>query len=753
STPTALDRAEDLGGRRILAAYDGDARDPHLLEKIFSTHRIATVVHFAARKAVGESVELPLDYDDSNVGATVALLKAMTAHGVHNLVFSSSCSIYGEGDGQPLTEDSPARPASPYARSKWICERVIEDTCARHPQLSAISLRYFNPAGAHASGLLGEDPLGVPGNVMPYLMQVAVGRRPELTIFGGDYPTPDGTCVRDYLHVVDVAVAHRIAAEHLADGTGHRSYNLGTGVGTSVRELVTTFTEVSGVDIPIRIAGRRPGDVPALVADPAKVCQEWGWQATRDVAAMCADAWRFQRQHPQGLGPLARPRRVSAVTERPQRISVIGTGYLGAVHAACMAELGHEVVGVDTDAAKIAALADGRAPFYEPGLPEILARNVAAGRLRFSTSLADAAESADVHFLCVGTPQRADSHAADLRHLHAAADGLAPHLRRSALVAGKSTVPVGTAASLAVRIAALAPAETILAWNPEFLREGFAVADTLTPDRLVIGTEAGRGSAILRELYAPILAGGTPLIETDLATAELVKVSANAFLATKISFINAMSEVCDAAGADVATLAQAIGHDERIGHRFLAAGLGFGGGCLPKDIRAFGARAEELGVGGALAFLREVDEVNMRARQRIVALARALAGGSLLGRNVAVLGAAFKPDSDDVRDSPALNVAASLQLQGAQVRVHDPEAIDNARAVFPSLDYVLEAEKACEGAHLVLHLTEWAEYRELDPARLRDIVCVPVILDGRNALDAARWRTAGWTVRAPGRAG
>jgi UDPglucose 6-dehydrogenase len=435
------------------------------------------------------------------------------------------------------------------------------------------------------------------------------------------------------------------------------------------------------------------------------------------------------------------------------RITVIGTGYLGAVHAACMAASGHEVLGVDVDPAKLAALSQGHPPFFEPGLRELLRRNVDSGALRFTDSLQEAGEFGEVHFVCVGTPQQPGSYAADLRHVDAVIDGLAPHLQPGSLVVGKSTVPVGTAARLTARITELAPADTDteLAWNPEFLREGFAVQDTLNPDRLVVGVVSQRADAVLRQVYAPMLEIGTPYISTDLATAELVKVAANSFLATKISFINAMADVCDAAGGDVVTLADAIGYDTRIGRRFLSAGIGFGGGCLPKDIRAFMARAGELGVGEALSFLIDVDELNMRRRQRAVELARELVGGSLLGKNIAVLGAAFKPDSDDVRDSPALNIAATLQLQGAQVRVHDPQAIDNARALFPTLDYALDVGKACEQADLVLHLTEWRQYRELDPAQLAEIVRVPRILDGRNTLDVSHWRQAGWTVRALGR--
>ena len=435
------------------------------------------------------------------------------------------------------------------------------------------------------------------------------------------------------------------------------------------------------------------------------------------------------------------------------RVTVIGTGYLGAVHAACMAESGHEVLGVDVDPARLAALSDGRPPFFEPGLPELLRRTVDSGALRFSMSLAEAGEFGEVHFVCVGTPQRPGCYAADLSHVDAVVDGLAPHLQAGALVVGKSTVPVGTAARLADRIAEVAgDVDAELAWNPEFLSEGTAVQDTLKPDRLVVGVTSERADALLRNVYAPMVEAGSPYISTDLATAELVKVAANSFQATKISFINAMADVCDAAGGDVVTLADAIGYDPRIGRRFLSAGVGFGGGCLPKDIRAFMARAGELGVDEALGFLHNVDEINMGRRRRAVDVARELAGGTFLGRNIAVLGAAFKPDSDDIRDSQALNVAAAMQLQGAQVRIHDPAAMDNARALFPTLDYAPDVEKACEHADLVVHLTEWRDYRELDPSVLAGIVRQPRVLDGRNALDMQMWRAAGWTVRALGRA-
>ncbi|MFC9893520.1 UDP-glucose dehydrogenase family protein [Nocardia sp. NPDC127579] len=431
------------------------------------------------------------------------------------------------------------------------------------------------------------------------------------------------------------------------------------------------------------------------------------------------------------------------------RCTVFGTGYLGATHAACMAELGHDVIGVDVDPGKVAKLADGTVPFYEPGLEAVLRRNLDAGRLRFTTSYAEAAAHADLHFLGVGTPQKKGEYAADLKYVHAVVDTLAPMLERPAVLVGKSTVPVGTAAALGDRARARAGTEVEVAWNPEFLREGFAVQDTLRPDRLVLGVDPDRENSawaaeLVREAYADLIANDVPFLQTDLATAELVKASANAFLATKISFINAVSEVCEATGADVTVLADALGYDARIGRRFLNAGLGFGGGCLPKDIRAFMARSGELGADHAVAFLREVDNINMRRRTKVVDMAARACGGSLLGANVAVLGAAFKPESDDVRDSPALNVAGMIQLHGAVVTVYDPKAVENSRRVFPTLNYATSVTEACDRADVVLVLTEWDEFTALRPAELDRVVRARSIIDGRNCLNRATWRAAGW---------
>ena len=437
-------------------------------------------------------------------------------------------------------------------------------------------------------------------------------------------------------------------------------------------------------------------------------------------------------------------------TERP-RLSVVGTGYLGVTHAVCMAELGYEVIGLDVDADKIALLRKGVVPFYEPDLPDLLEKHNGRG-LRFTTDYAEIAQGADIHFVCVGTPQLPDQYAADLRYVESAFASLAPHLTRQSLVVGKSTVPAGTAVRMARLVRDLAPSpDAEVAWNPEFLREGFAVADTLRPDRLVFGVDSVWAEAQLRAAFASVIDQGTPVVVTDFATAELVKVAANSFLATKISFINAMAEVCEATGADVTQLATAIGYDPRIGRRFLSPGLGFGGGCLPKDIRAFIARAGELGVDQAVSFLREVDEINLRRRARTVEIGLDLVDGSYRGIRVTVLGAAFKPDSDDIRDSPALDVAAAISRQGADVVVYDPHAMDNARRLHPELDYAVSLDAALDGADLVLLLTEWAEFRAIDPTAIGGIVRQRNIVDGRNVLDPVRWRAAGWHFRALGR--
>ena len=425
-------------------------------------------------------------------------------------------------------------------------------------------------------------------------------------------------------------------------------------------------------------------------------------------------------------------------------LGVIGTGYLGATHAACMAELGFDVVGVDTDESKVRSLSQGELPFYEPDLPELLAKNVAAGRLRFTTDFNELA-NADMHFICVGTPQQPGKNAADLSYVKASVAAVAAIAKPGSLLVGKSTVPVGTADALSASL----PSHLELAWNPEFLREGFAVEDTLRPNRLVVGVQSDRAENLLKEVYQSLINNGVPWISADLRTAELVKVAANSFLATKISFINAMAEICDASGGDVTVLAKAIGYDPRIGNRFLQAGIGFGGGCLPKDIRAFMARSEELGAKQALEFLSDIDSINLRARNRMIEMAQEY--GSLSNVKVAVFGAAFKPDSDDVRDSPALDIANGIAKLGAHVTIHDPKAIHNAQLRFADMNYTENIEECVADASLLLHLTEWKEYRSIDPKVIGGLMKRKIVLDGRNTLDPKLWSEAGFTYRAPGR--
>ncbi|MDV2977770.1 UNVERIFIED_CONTAM: UDP-glucose/GDP-mannose dehydrogenase family protein [Actinomycetes bacterium ARC8] len=442
------------------------------------------------------------------------------------------------------------------------------------------------------------------------------------------------------------------------------------------------------------------------------------------------------------------------------RISVIGCGYLGAVHAATLASMGHTVVGIDVDAGKVDQLARGAAPFHEPGLDELLRDGRSTGRLTFSTDAASAQE-AQVHFLCVGTPQDKMSDAADLTFLVSAIETLLPHLAAGSVVVGKSTVPVGTVEMLR-GVLARRP-DVLLGWNPEFLRQGTAVKDSLVPDRLVYGVDGGRGAAFhprsgapvgvtaaLDAVYEPLLRAGIPRLVCNFATAELIKSAANAYLATKVSFINAVAGLCDASGADVAELAEAMGMDPRIGGRYLHAGLGFGGGCLPKDIRSFRTQAAHAGATALDDWMQLVDSVNQGQRERTVALAAELSGGSVAGRSITVLGASFKPDTDDIRDSPALDVADRLAAAGAHVTVTDPKAINHAWRRYPRLRFEASTERALEGAELVLLLTEWDEYRRLCPAAAGARVRRRVVLDARNVLDAAAWQANGWSVRGLG---
>ncbi len=434
------------------------------------------------------------------------------------------------------------------------------------------------------------------------------------------------------------------------------------------------------------------------------------------------------------------------------RTTTIGCGYLGSTHSACMAELGYDVLGLEIDPAKLELLRQGVAPVYEPGLSELLAKHVASGRLRFTDSYEEAAAFGEIHFLCLGTPQRRDGLGADVSQVEYAVAHLAPHLTGSPILVGKSTVPVGTAERMADLLGSLAPegVEADLAWNPEFLREGFAVQDTLRPDRIVFGVRSEATEKRLREFFAPLIDQGLPVVVTDYPTSELVKVTANSFLATKISFINAVSEVCEVAGADVVTLADAIGYDDRIGRKMLGAGIGFGGGCLPKDLRAFQHRAGELGVEDVMSLLGEVDAINQHQRERTVQIATTMIGGRLAGARIAVWGAAFKPGTDDVRDSPALSIAGQLHLRGAQVTIHDPKALDTARSAFPTMNYADDPVDACRDADLVMHMTEWPQFRDVDIDDVSAVVARKQLLDGRNLLDLNAWRAAGWTARGLG---
>ncbi|WP_370644372.1 UDP-glucose/GDP-mannose dehydrogenase family protein [Nesterenkonia sp. LB17] len=436
-----------------------------------------------------------------------------------------------------------------------------------------------------------------------------------------------------------------------------------------------------------------------------------------------------------------------------ENISVIGTGYLGATHAACMAELGYNVLGVDIDPEKIDSLSRGELPFHEPGLPELIRKHVDSGRLRFTTDLEEVGAWGDVHFIAVGTPQQAGGTGADMTFVNAATSSLARAIKKDALIVGKSTVPVGTAR----RLAALVEEESAegvrvtLAWNPEFLREGFAVEDTLRPDRLVVGTAEEADEAVLREVYSEALSRETPWITTDFETAELVKVAANAFLATKISFINAFAEVTETVGGNITTLADAIGHDTRIGRKFLNAGVGFGGGCLPKDIRALQTRVGELGLDHTMRFLDEMDQINLRRRDKVVTLAEQILDADLTGKRIAVLGVAFKPLSDDVRDSPGLDVAVRLFSSGADVAVYDPESNRNAAKRFPRLGYVDSLIEAVTGADLVVLTTEWNEFKALTPSDLEPLVAQKQFIDARNVLSAEEWEGAGWRFAQLGR--
>ncbi len=432
------------------------------------------------------------------------------------------------------------------------------------------------------------------------------------------------------------------------------------------------------------------------------------------------------------------------------KISVIGLGYLGTTHAVAMAQLGHHVIGIEPDDTRIQALAAGILPFFEPGLEDALRQAVSSGNISFQTQHDDLSAASDIHFICVGTPQISGQQSADTSYVFAAASQLAAVLKPSSLVVGKSTVPVGTARNLITTMQEISGFTPRLCWNPEFLREGTALADSMSPDRIVIGSDDPEYNQALKTCYQTMTDQGIPILELDLETTELVKVSANAFLATKISFINAMAEIAEASGADAVRLAEAIGLDNRIGKSFLRTGIGFGGGCLPKDIRGFIARADELGVGESLAFLKEVDQINLRRRQRIVSLATEELG-QVSNKKITMLGISFKPDSDDLRDSPALEIALRLQALGGIFTVHDPVSLEALEKKSSGLISESDLLAALKDADLVILGTEWVEYKKLDPEALSSLPRVKTIIDGRNILNVESWQKAGWRIIAPGR--
>lgn len=432
------------------------------------------------------------------------------------------------------------------------------------------------------------------------------------------------------------------------------------------------------------------------------------------------------------------------------QITVVGMGYLGVTHAVTMSKLGHQVLGIENNLDRISALENGVLPFYEPGLEIALRDELLSGRLSFAKTHDLRTNEASVHFICVGTPQKEDSLGADTRQVFTAVRELSQWLKPKCVVVGKSTVPLGTAKAIRTLLEESSSPEVRVAWNPEFLREGSALEDSLKPDRIVVGAWDSDTFAILREVYGPLIEKQVPFLEMDVDTAELVKASANAYLATKISFINAMAEIAEVSGADVGGLALALGFDKRIGNEFLEPGIGYGGGCLPKDLRSLIATAEELGAEQSIQMLKAVDSVNRRRRQRVVDMARQILG-DVEGKKLAVLGVSFKPDTDDSRESPSLEVAFRLQNLGMEVVVHDPKALNQLRAKRTNIYYESDLEDALSGADLIFLGTQWQEYLDLDPFRVRELTCGREVIDGRNFLNRELWSKAGFRVHSLGK--
>ena len=432
-------------------------------------------------------------------------------------------------------------------------------------------------------------------------------------------------------------------------------------------------------------------------------------------------------------------------------VVMIGSGYVGLVSGACFAEFGAIVTCIDVDAGKIRALRDGRLPIYEPGLDELVARNAASGRLAFATGYEPALPQADLVFVAVGTPSRRGDGHADLSYVYSAARDIAPHLRGYTVIVDKSTVPVGTARQVARIVRDANPdADFDVASNPEFLREGAAIADFMRPDRVVVGVESPRAEALLRALYRPLNLIETPLLVTDLESAELTKYAANAFLATKVSFINEMSALCEALGADVHAVAKGMGLDARIGRKFLHPGPGYGGSCFPKDTLALVRTAQEHGT--PLRIVEAVIEANAAQRARMLKKIRAALGGSESGKTLGVLGLTFKPETDDMRDSPASAILPSLVETGALVRAHDPKAVEEAKRVLPAgIDYCGDIYETFRGADAAILMTEWNAYRGLDLTRVLELMRGRVFIDLRNVYEPGEMNALGFDYVCVGR--
>lgn len=413
------------------------------------------------------------------------------------------------------------------------------------------------------------------------------------------------------------------------------------------------------------------------------------------------------------------------------RIAMIGTGYVGLVSAACFSQFGHEVICVDKDQKKIDILRDGQMPIYEPGLDQLVINNVSQGRLKFTTDIKRAIQDVDVVYIAVGTPSRRGDGFADLSYVFAAVEEVAALLERYTIIALKSTVPVGTAEKVRDTIKRVNPRiDFDVVSNPEFLREGSAIEDFIRPDRIVIGTTSPKAAEMMRQLYAPLFINETPILETSLQSAELIKYAANAFLATKISFINEIANLCEATGANVQEVARGIGLDKRIGDKFLHAGPGYGGSCFPKDTRALIQSAKEAGV--ALRIVDAVTTVNDDRKLHMADKIIAACGGDVKGKAIAILGVTFKPNTDDMREAPSLDIIPVLQQQGAKVSVFDPQAHLEARSMLQDINWASDAYDCAQGADCLVILTEWNEFRALDMSRIKQIVRVPLIVDLRN---------------------